>query len=164
MGNAAPINETFPDISISDLAPQAPFVIFRKCGDPTSVAGSPLSRECDDIQGKPMGDCVGASSNDCTNSFKVWSQLLLASFQGLIKASQISDGFKAEHIYFDQTTMTVVGLDNREGQDAKKETTVVNLGLVLTEMVMRKNIGKSDLDPFKAEDWKSLKLETIEQY
>jgi len=82
----------------------------------------------------------------------------------LIKASQISDGFKAEHIYFDQTTMTVVGLDNREGQDAKKETTVVNLGLVLTEMVMRKNIGKSDLDPFKAEDWKSLKLETIEQY
>jgi len=60
--------------------------------------------------------------------------------------------------------MTVVGLDNREGQDAKKETTVVNLGLVLTEMVMRKNIGKSDLDPFKAEDWKSLKLETIEQY
>jgi len=60
--------------------------------------------------------------------------------------------------------MTVVGLDNLEGQDAKKETTVVNLGLVLTEMVMRKNIGKSDLDPFKAEDWKSLKLETIEQY
>jgi len=80
MGDAAPINETFPDISIADLALQTPSVLFRKCGDPSAVSGSPLSRECDDIQGKPLGDCVGASSNDCTNSFKVWSQLLLASF------------------------------------------------------------------------------------
>jgi len=82
----------------------------------------------------------------------------------LLKASQVSDGFKAEHIYFDQTKLTIVGLDNRDGQDAKKETTVASIGKVLTEMVMRKNIGKSDLDVFKAEDWKSLKLETIEQY
>jgi len=111
-----------------------------------------------------MGDCVGPSSNDCTNSFKVWSQLYLASFSGLLKANQVSDGFKAEHIYFDQTTLTIVGLDNRDGQEAKKELTVNSIGQVLSEMVMRKIISKTDLDPFKAEDWKSLKLETIEQY
>jgi len=47
-------------------------------------------------------------------------------------------------MFFDQTRLTIAGLDNRDGQDAKKETTVQDIGLVLTEMVMRKTLGKSD--------------------
>lgn len=163
MGDAADIAETFPDIKIDDLAEQAPLVVFRKCGDAKKEAGKPMSRECDDIVGRSLRDCVGPSSSDCTNSFKTWSRLVFAAWYGILKANGVADDFKPEHIFFDQTKVTVAGLDNRDGQDAKKGPTIAGIGKVITEIVMRKALAKSDFEKYKVEEWKDLKLENIEQ-
>jgi len=78
MGDATADNETFPEITI-DL-PEAAQVSFRKCGDLKKEAGLPLSRECDDILGESMANCVGPSSSDCSNTFRIWSKLYIANF------------------------------------------------------------------------------------
>lgn len=162
MGDAAAINETFPDITIDDLAAQKPNVVFRKCGDAKKEAGVAMSRECDNIVGSSLSDCIGPSGKDCTVNIKDWSILVLASFYGYIKNNQVMDDFKASQIFFDQTKVTVAGLDNRDGQDAKKSTTISGLGKVLSEIVMRKEIGKSDYELHKVAAWKDLKFSNTE--
>lgn len=144
MGDGKEVNETFPDIKIDDLADLAPLVVFRKCGDLKKEAGKPMSRECDDIVGTSMGDCVGPSSRDCSNTIKTWSKLILASFYGILKNNGVADDLKPAQIFFDQTKLTVAGLDNRDGQDAKKATTVANVGKVITELCMRKILTTPD--------------------
>lgn len=156
--------ETFPELSI-DLADDIKNnVVFRKCGDLKSEASKPLSRECDDIIGSSMRDCVGPASKDCGVSFLVWSKLQLASFYGLLKGNAVMDDFKPAHIFFDQTKLTLAGLDNRDGQDAKKAATIAGIGKVVTEMLMRKEITKTDLDKQKVSEQKELKLDNIEAY
>jgi len=70
---------------------------------------------------------------------------------------------KPSQIFFDQTTFTICGIDNRDGQDAKKSASIQAFGKVITEIVMRKDITKTDLEKYKATEYKDLKFENIEQ-
>lgn len=74
-------NETFDLPNADDLdANVKSNIIFRKCADLKKESGKPQSRECDDLTGSSFKKCVGPTAQDCSNSFKIWSRLVLGSF------------------------------------------------------------------------------------
>jgi len=138
-------------------------VAFRKCDDIKKVSGLPQSRVCDDLAGVSMNKCIGPTAQDCTQSFKSWSKLILASFYGILKANYVMVDFQASNIFFDETTLTIVGIDNRDGKDSNKQKTIADISRVIIELLMKKKITSTDLKPFKTDVWTNLKLVNVEQ-
>jgi len=137
-------------------------VLFRNCGDIKKNAGLPQTRECDDLSGKSMSLCIGSTGQDCTQTFKTWSQLIFGSFYGILKSNLVMVEFKPANVFFDGTKLTIVGIDYRDGKDTSKQKTIEDISKVIAELLMKKNITTTDLIPFKkVPSWSELKLEKV---
>lgn len=157
-------NETFDAPNADDLDAEVKSnIIFRKCGDLKKDSGKPQSRECDDLIGNSLKKCVGPTAQDCSNSFKIWSRLVLGSFYGILKANQVMVDFKPSDIFFDETSVTVVGIDNREGQESKKDKTVADISKVIIEILMKKKFTEADYKKHEAKHWHEIKFNNVEE-
>jgi len=169
LGDSAFPAEDFKSIDAYDISADIPAlkdkVNFRKCDTETKEAAKPLTKECDPIEGASLRTCVGPASRDCAVNFRNWSRGFIGSMYAILKKDLVMDGLKSADIFFDQEKVTVLGIDNRTDQAAKKETTIQDISRVLAEILMRAPTETETLKKHFANKatWKEIEVNTIEQ-
>lgn len=71
--------------------------------------------------------------------------------------------FKPADIFFDETSVTIVGIDNREGQESKKNKTVADISKVIIEILMKKKFTEADYKKHNAAAWHEIKFNNVEE-